>query len=76
MEFTVVIPVNIYIDITVNLRDIPGRAQFMIQESFETLLESTKFPKCLGMMDTCSDVFFIDIFLTIFTHYSVLSTEL
>jgi len=48
----------------------------MMQESFQSFLESTEFSHSLRMMNTRPNMFFIDVFLTVFTDNFVFSAKL
>ena len=43
MIFPVVIPMDVHINVVINLMDVSRNTKFMIKESFEAFLEGAKF---------------------------------
>ena len=76
MVFPVVIPMNVDIDVMIDVRFISGCSKIMVEKSFQSFLEGAEFPHGLWMMYACPDVFFSDMALAIFSDDLILPAEL
>src|SRR5512136_350498 len=76
MVFPVVIPMNVDIDVMIDVRFISGSFKIMIEKSFQSFLEGAEFSHGLWMMYACPDVPFIDMGLAIFSDCLILPAEL
>lgn len=76
MIFPIVVPMNVDVDVLVDLSVVLRDADFVTEKSFQSFLERAEFSQCLRMVDTGPNVFFIDMLLAVFTNNFVLSVEL
>jgi hypothetical protein len=76
MIFPVVIPMNIDIDVMIDVRFISGCPKDIVEKSIQSFLESAEFSHGLWMMHARRDVFFNDVGLAVFSDGLVLPVEL